>query len=304
MVGMKGRDIKTRNTGAALPPLARPLKPTPIDHPLLADEVHLSQVKFQPYLGRTEEKFPSAEEIAALDESLRQWVEDHRSRGVVVTYTVHNLGAGLQIMLIGDHYNSRTVNAKIWPILVKTRKLFEDDESKKPGHTGKLITDWVKPGYTGPYAGDFGKSNKPAHTGEHGGTVGDEANIESELITLFRKLPKGERVTVINLLRDLAGGEVTGRAKEPPRPAQSDDAATVRALAGLEHLRKQTDLALSSPALPEAERARQSRQLVRAFERLQGRGVKMDTPPEVKAARRFLTPYNQRQKELKAASPS
>jgi hypothetical protein len=94
-----------------------------------------------------------------------------------------------------------------------------------------------------------------------------------------------------------AASETTARKPETPRP----DAATVRALAGLEHLQKEF---AAASELPEAERARKGRQLVRAFERLQGRGVEMEPPAEVKAARRFLTPYNQRQKAAKVAALS
>jgi hypothetical protein len=96
----------------------------------------------------------------------------------------------------------------------------------------------------------------------------------------------------------LTARETTCRATGEPR---LDDAATVRALAGLEHLEKQF---AAASGLPEAERARIGRQLVRTFERLQGRGVEMEPPPEVKAARRFLTPYNQRQKAAKVAALS
>jgi hypothetical protein len=82
------------------------------------------------------------------------------------------------------------------------------------------------------------------------------------------------------------------------RPARPDDAAMVRASAGLEHLQKQF---ASASGLPEAERARIGRQLVAAFERLQKR-VEMKTPPEVRAARGFLTGYNRRQKAAKATA--
>jgi hypothetical protein len=70
---------------------------------------------------------------------------------------------------------------------------------------------------------EFGESNKPGYTGEHGENMGDEANTEDELVTLARKIPSEKRGAAIDLLKNLVEGarETTGRAPAKPRPPET-----------------------------------------------------------------------------------
>jgi tetratricopeptide (TPR) repeat protein len=166
--------------------------------------------------------------------------------------------------------------------------------------------------------GDFGKevehnnkNNTMDETAEFCATAAKEGFTVAEfrrIIDNAKQAAKGEvtkrdttgRATAEPRLKAAKGaaGKTSARASAAPR---RDDAATVRALAGLEHLQKEFS-ALSDK--PEVERARIARQFVSAFERAQRRGVDVDAEI-VREARRFLTGYNRRQRALKrAASPA
>jgi hypothetical protein len=124
-----------------------------------------------------------------------------------------------------------------------------------------------------------------AGTDYYYGNMGDRRILTAEAFARQRGITVSQLHEAVIFWRE-ANAEIASRSTTAaPR---LDDAATVRALAGLEHLRKEF---ASASDKPEAERARIGRQLVRAFERLQGR-VEIDTPSEVTEARRVVNHHN------------
>jgi len=181
----------------------------------------------------------------------------------------------------------------------------------------------------------FDESKSPGYIGEQqeqqGGTVGDEAHdlnalaatigltFEEAVAKLLTPAPetssrsaKAQPRPKLNALAVSLGltyvEAATRLLTRPPETSSRsataqprvDDAATARAVAGLEHLEKQF---ATAARLPEAERARIGRQFVAAFERAQRRGVDVDVEM-VREARRFLTGYNRRQRATKLAAAS
>ncbi len=141
------------------------------------------------------------------------------------------------------------------------------------------------------------KSKNPGYTHN----IMEDATARLEAVAADFGLPVDVAKQVLMDAAAKAARENTARATAEPRPAQPHDAATVRALAGLEHLKKQFDDLPAS--VREKERARSARQLVSAFERLERRGVDMDAAT-VREARRFLTTYNRRIRAAKLAAQS
>lgn len=201
MVSMKGRDVQTRNTGAALSPQvrldwAKTKEHVQVEINKKLEEVQRDTTALYAHLGiDLGGNPPSAQEIAALDENLRQWVEDHRLRGAVVecnAYGEKEFASGTQIELIAGQY-VRIVEGHIWLLLVKTRKLFEGDESNKSSYPDGIMDEAAK-------------ACKPA---------ADYYGLPVEVIT-----------ETLEGLRAKAARETTARANEPPRLKAAALAAT------------------------------------------------------------------------------
>src|SRR5271156_2725536 len=74
------------------------------------------------------------DDVAAFDRTIRDWLEDHHTRGFGTGFEVEDFPGSKQKELRAGR-ESRIINTDTWPYLTKVREFFAKHESKKPEYT-------------------------------------------------------------------------------------------------------------------------------------------------------------------------